>query len=673
MYSKLAVKNVRKSVKDYAIYFLTLTVSVCIFYVFNSINDQTIMLQLSQNQRGYVELLANVISGASVFIAFILGFLIIYANNFLIKRRKKELGVYLCLGMEKRKIAAILFLETLLIGVTSLATGILLGLFLSQGLAVITANLFAVDMTRFAFVFSVEALWKTIACFGVIFLLVMLFNSLIVSKYKLIDLIYGEKKNQELKTKNIGVSVFLFLVSVACLATAYALIIRNKLMTVDTSFILSLVLGFLGTMLFFLSLSGFLLKVVQSKKGFYLKNLNMFVLRQINSKINTTFISMGVICLMLFVTIGMLATGFSINRTINQSVRMLTPYDLSISIQGVEMQTALEKAGLEVDEYAGVKVPYQLYEAPFSVFEMFHGTNDGLWREQMEQNMTIKDFNPPVMKVSDYNRLMEEAGRKTVQPQGSEYFLLGNYQMLRSLLHEFIAEGNTLTVGGVAYTPGMEEEIFDSYETTPLAMNAVTIILPDSAVEGLPIMAQGLCLNFKDGIDPQAFEEKYGDAFQTLYNTYARNPDTSVEVWTKTQTKEQSLGISTMVVYMGIYIGLIFLITSVAVLAIQQLSEAADNARRFRILRNIGVDGKMINHALFLQILIYFLMPLLLAIVHSVVGLYVANTVVIIFGASDITFPATLTALVIILVYGIYFLATYFGAKAIINKGTKEL
>lgn len=671
MYSKLAVKNVRKSVKDYAIYFLTLTISVCIFYVFNSISDQSIMLELNQSQRGYVELLANVISGASVFIAFILGFLIIYANGFLIKRRKKELGIYMCLGMGKGKVSIILFLETLVIGITSLAAGLVIGVFLSQGLAILTANLFAVDMTRFAFVFSSSSMIKTIIYFGIMFVLVMLFNSVNVSRYKLIDLIYGDKKNQELKTKNIYVSVVIFLIAVACLGTAYVLILRNNLLLLNWEFGLSLLLGFIGTMLFFMSLSGFLLKIVQSNKKLYFKNLNMFVLRQINSKINTTFVSMGTICLMLFVTIGMLSTGFSINRTINQSVKMITPYDVSISSQGVDQQKVLDELGLDISQYAKNTVEYKLYEAPFSFLSMVGDTEASDLKAQMEQS--IVDFNVPVMTISDYNRLMAGAGRDTLPEDKEHYYLIGNYEMTRPLLQEFIDRGRTLNFGGVQYTAGQDKSIYDSYETTPLAMNMITAIVPDSAIKnaGLKPAAQGVCFDLKDGITGETFEAKFDEPSKKVYNRYNWDKDdsTQFQMWTKEMTVAQSAGLSTMVVYMGLYIGLVFLITSVAVLAIQQLSEAADNAKRYRILRNIGADSKMLNRALCLQILIYFLMPLFLAVIHSIVGLYVANTVVVIFGSSSIVLPAILTTIVLILVYGVYFLATYFGSKNIINRG----
>ena len=130
MYFKMAFNNVKRSFKDYTIYFLTITFAVCIFYSFNSINNQTVVGQMNESQRQYVEIMNKLISILSIGVSVILGSLIIYATNFLIKRRKKEFGIYMILGMKKRSMSIILFLETLYIGIISLGVGLILGLIL---------------------------------------------------------------------------------------------------------------------------------------------------------------------------------------------------------------------------------------------------------------------------------------------------------------------------------------------------------------------------------------------------------------------------------------------------------------------------------------------------------------------------------------------------------------
>ena len=309
MYSKIAFSNVKKSIRDYTIYFLTLTFGICLFYMFNSVQAQQAVLKLNASQKSMMHLMSVIINGISVFVAIILGFLIVYANQFLMKRRHKEMGIYLLLGMEKRQVSKILLIETLLIGVLALIAGLVSGVFLSQGLAMLTAKMFAVQMKEFRFVFSQTAFIQTILYFAIIFIIVMIFNGITISKYKLINLLNSAKKNQKTRLKNPILSVILFLISIGILGVAYHLIQKNQMLAVDNDFKISVILGVAGTFLFFFSLSGFLLELAKRSKKFYYNGLNMFVLRQINSKITTTFVSMSMLCLMLFLAISAFATG----------------------------------------------------------------------------------------------------------------------------------------------------------------------------------------------------------------------------------------------------------------------------------------------------------------------------------------------------------------------------
>ena len=215
MYSKLAFRNLKRSFKDYAIYFLTLVFGGCIFYTFNSIESQSIMMELSEVQASAFEQVDLIMGYASIFVAFVLAFLIIYANNYLIKRRKKEFGIYMTLGMDKGNLSRIIFFETLLVGIISLAIGLGIGVILSQGLSVLTAKMFKVNLLKFKFVFSYSAMIKTLISFGIIYILVLMFNSISIRKIQLIDLINSSKKNESIKVRNIWASVFVFIVSIS--------------------------------------------------------------------------------------------------------------------------------------------------------------------------------------------------------------------------------------------------------------------------------------------------------------------------------------------------------------------------------------------------------------------------------------------------------------------------
>lgn len=370
MFSKLALKNAAKSFRDYTVYFLTVLFGVCLFYVFNSIDSQTALLKLSESQRSTVKALLEVMDYISVFIAVVLGFLVVYVNGFLMKRRKKELGVYLTLGMPKGKISGIVVSETFFIGLLSLAVGLVAGVFASQGMSVVTARLFEANLTAFRFTFSQSACIKTLACFAVIFFIVMLFNTISVSRLSLIELLNAGKKNETLRFGGkLWVSVAVFLISAACLVTAYAMILQNGFQ-LGTRFTVSILLGCVGTLLFFLSLSGFLLRVVQARKKLYFKNLNMFVLRQFNSKINTNFVSVSVICLMLFLTICALSSGIGVADALSKDLKDTTPYDISFQYiyhsddarkQIRDLARHMKDDGIDLDRYADSYAQISVY------------------------------------------------------------------------------------------------------------------------------------------------------------------------------------------------------------------------------------------------------------------------------------------------------------------------
>ena len=354
---KLAFKNMKKNTKDYIIYFLTLVLGVAIFYIFNSMDSQQAMLQISASKREMIEIMVQVLGVLSMFISIVLAFLIIYANNFLIKRRNKEFGLYMLLGMGRKQISWILLLETFLIGAFSLGIGLIIGVLGSQLMSVLVAKLFAADMTEFTFVFSQAAVIKTVMYFGIIYLAVMIMNLIKTSKYKLIDLITAERKNEKIKIKNTALSVILFIIAVGILSTAYYLAVDSVSGSGNFYYlIIATFMGILATFLFFYSLSGFIVKIVKHFHHIYMKDLNMFVIKQIDSKINSTVFSMSVICLLLFFTICIFSSAISINNSMTSELEEGTPCDIVIK----KYLDVSEKASKEEKEDAKISIEQTL-------------------------------------------------------------------------------------------------------------------------------------------------------------------------------------------------------------------------------------------------------------------------------------------------------------------------
>jgi len=661
MYSKIALNNVKKSFKDYTIYFLTLTFAVCIFYSFNSIESQKAMFEISKKEASFIDMLTTVISWVSVFVSVILGGLIVYANNFMIKRRKKELGVYMTLGMSKRKISSILVSESFFIGLMSLVAGLIFGIVLSQGLSLFTAKLFQVGMSEYKFVFSQNAAVKTIAYFGIMFLLIMIFNTFVISKYKLIDMINASKKSENIKIKNPIVSIIIFILGVGILITAYKIIIEVGLDITDSRFTISIILGILGTTLFYYGLAGFILYVIKNSKNIYLKKLNIFVTRQISSKINTNFVSITVICLMLFITISILSTGLSFKNSLESSLKDTVPFDVSariINFEGSEnkaIEQAIKESGFNFTDKEKYVV-LQEYRLEESYGDILRGYGK-------EDKFLDNDYsNMSALKISDYNKLRELNRQSSIDLKEDEVLITSNFSKLVPLVKSYMKENTVIKINNINYNIKNQELIIEAYESTGFANNFFTVILPDKALENLKPYDSILNCNFV-GEDREKRESEIGEIFKNSRDENASGKDFIILGDTKTGIYNMTKGATTTILYIGIYIGIVFLISSAAVLALQQLSEASESIDRYRALRRIGASRKMINKTIFIQTLIYFAMPLVLAIIHSIVGISVANEFISLYGNAEIGASATITALLIIAIYGGYFYATYIGYK----------
>lgn len=657
MYFKLATRNLKKSLKDYTIYFLTLVFGVCIFYTFNSIESQKVMMDLTDMQAAAFQLIDVVMGVASVFISFVLGFLIVYANNFLIRRRKKEFGIYMTLGMENKQLSRLIFIETMLIGVVSLVVGVDLGVLLSQGLSIFTAKLFKVNLVNFTFVFSKIAFIKTLACFGLIYLVVLIFNSFTIRKVKLIDLLTSAKKNESLKVKNIWISVITFVISIVMIGSAYFIVLKNGVAIASPTAIgIPVLLGSIGTLLFFFSLSGFLLKIMQNNKKFYLKDLNMFVLRQINSKINTTFISMTFICLMLFIAICTFSSGFGISRGLNKDVQDLTQFDSSIwNLNGDNIEDLLGKNNLDdISNYA----EYTNYnsEVPYSKFLSKNGIEKG-----SSYYPVFADSNINTITLSDFNGLLILLGKDTVELGQNEYLAFGDIDDMQAVIQEAIDNNTKININGKELSPS-SNKVFNivAYDST-LKNNICTFVVNDDVVNGLTAINTYLNVNYKDD------KLKSEEAINKLIKDNNAKDGTQIYYISKENVEATTAGLGAVVSYLAIYMGVIFLITSAAVLALQQLCESADNIYRYELLKKVGVDEKIINKSLFTQIGIYFIIPLALALVHSIAGLKFAQGIVSIVGDGSMMKYILITLVVLIIIYGGYFIATYNGSKKMIK------
>ena len=657
MYFKLAFKNIKKSYKNYVIYFLTLIFGICIFYTFNSIESQSVMMELNEQKQSAFMMAEQLIGYFSVFIAFVLGFLIVYANNYLIKRRKKEFGIYMTLGMENGSLSKMIFLETLFIGAISLGIGVVLGIMLSQALSVLTAYMFQVDLTKFQFVFSPLGFKRTVLCFSIIYLVVLIFNFISVRKIKLIDLLTASKRNEKPTIKNLWVSVILFLVSVGILGIAYYKVIHDGIAFASFNALgLPILLGCIGTFIFFYSLTGFFLKVIQGNKKFYLRDLNMFVMKQISSKINTTFVSLSFICLMLFLAICTFSGGLGINRAINADLKDLTKFDVTFwSNSGENIESLLKEKNIDISNIAKEDSNMVMYDSEVKYSDFL--SKEGM--TAMKNYFPVANDNDTlVIGENGYNNTLKLLGKEPVNLKENQYLAVGNIDEMKKWVNESLESGKKINISGKTLeSTNKKYENINLYNFT-MKGDILIFVVKDFLLEGLKPVSSRFNMMLKDNSNTK----------EELENVRDQLVESQVYSITKKEIYDNAAGLGATMAYLGIYLGLIFIITSAVVLAIQQLTESTDNVERYRLLKEIGVDQKMINKAIFTQVGVYFMLPLSLAIVHSIVGLKISSTIVGVFGNASIMPNIIITAIIFVIIYGGYFLATYLGAKKNINE-----
>ncbi len=690
MFAKLALKNIKRSIKDYAIYFFTLVLGVAIFYVFNALDSQAIMLDVSDRVREMMNLVNVIMRIVSVFVAFILGALIIYASRFLIKRRSKEFGIYLTLGMSKRKISLILLLETVLIGILSLAVGLLLGIVASQFTSMLVANMFDANMTNFHFVFSSSALVQTLIYFGIIYIVVMIFNTIVISRQKLINLLSSNRRNEKIKLKNPWVCTIVFIVAAIILGWAYYLVTDGISFISEfndaSGLLIPIGMGVVSTFLLFWSLSGLLLRIFMSMKKVYYNKLNSFVLRQFSSKINTTVASMTVICLMLFFTICILGSALSISSSLHESIEKRLPADVQITSIGrnaLDIEEIYRRENVNLNDLIKDRVTYRNYliddisvgDTLGSAFAEV-GENGAVYGMDVDGSFS---FTEEFISQSDYNRAAELFDLPTVNLADNEYAIIADYQQIIGLRNRALAQGTTINVLGHTLSPQSDKCIEGTIKLGTGNVNQGLIIVPDAILKDASsaYVREYILANYADADRAEEIERKLDSISNRFYSEngdYDESPDQEIyyyDVDTKQSIIDNSVGTSAMVTFIGLYLGIIFLISSAAILALKELSESNDNRNKYSILRKIGASESMLHRALFWQIFIFFLFPLLLAVLHAVFGFKFCNLILGTLGGVNIMQALPGVALLLAIIYGGYFIITYLCSKNIIRERRK--
>lgn len=725
MLLKLAWRNIRHSVRDYTIYFLTLLFGVAVFYAFNSIGGQEVMFDLEAEADAHQFAMTQQFLGMfSGLIACVLGFLILYSNGFLIRRRKREFGTYMLLGMPNAQVSAIMLMETVIIGLASLALGLVAGFLLSQAMAFFTASLFGTTIMNYQFVFSPDEFVHTIICFAVIYVVVALFNTIMVNRQKLIDLLHANGKNQKVSVRNPWACLVGFIVAIAILAYSYEQLIESGLVMMDDVRFQRATIGMLvGTFILFWSLAGFVIALITRTKSIYLRGLTPFTVRQIASRVNTAFVSLWAVCVMLFFSITVFSVGMGLVDVFTNGIEDANPYSATLSAEVYQddalatirdtetdasaraeamkaeaperyenavahdwsMAAALEEADPVgwTDTIANA-AQIDLYFLPGTTYgDLFQKIGTEAAQRLEELGDSLSDSNVGIVSVSDMNASRALIGEAPIQLADDECMVANNMEISKDVAADLTASGISFSALGheLAVSP---ELITTQLEDNAILATALTLVVPDGVVEDLQgmgaIPARSLLnvMYADNGLSPAQNDEALAQIVATAQprslGGFEKGTSGSSDTWasllwpvTRVITAygmiAQSNGLKMLITYLALYIGLVLLISTAAVLAVQQLSNTADSLPRYRMLSRIGCSPKMINRSLLIQILVYFLLPLAVASCHAACAIGVLSKELFTALGVPVTGPIGMAAALVAVIYGGYLLVTYLTSR----------
>lgn len=718
MLCKLAWGNVRRAGRDYLVYLLTLTLGVTVFYAFNTISMQVDIAGI--DEEGLAQVMGSMLGDLTYFLAGVMAFLMVYANNFIMKRRKKEFGLYQVLGMGRGRVATIMALETVIVSVGAFVAGIMLGVGLSQLMTFFTASLFKTQIANIHFFFSVHAFNLTLACMLVMFVLTLLLNLRAVRRTKLIELMGAERRNETIKTRNPWIAIAIFAVGVVLVGVAYYRLLRDgfpltatdsKLQEAMNQFGITTAMVTVGTFALFWGLSGMLIKLLQSLRGVYWRGLNMFTVRQLAAKVNTVCFSMGVIAMILFLAITSVTCGMSIASVMNENLERYNPADMS--------QTYVYYTPDTLDYYKECVNPSEadrmvLADSTVDLYSAWHGdrkdksadNNDETGKKvniadvagehvQIDSYLSypLGGSNPSVIPsemcktmgeklpkafegsnadmtglsvtpASQYNKLRQMMGEEPVSIGRDQYLLTCDMGgELVDLYTKYMAGGHALTLGGHTLKPATDKSDEDTAAIANSAMgsNGGTVVVADELLSQLNLQpySSSLLVNYKQGMDTTEADEsiKYTVLDNLLVD--GKEPGSWGIFITRSEMYAQAAQMNGLISYLAIYIGFVLVVACAAILSIQQLSNVADGSRSYRVLAQIGCDDRQIRHSVMAQQAVFFLFPLAVGLAHSFVALKVIIELVSIFGNMSIGGTVGLTCAIFLAAYGGYFLVTY--------------
>ena len=681
MYAKLAKSNAKKSIKDYLIYFITITICVSLFYAITSLSSSSYELITEESYN--FKALNLILKYSTYIITAILILLVAYVNKYMIKRRKREFATYVLLGAEQKSVALMFFIETIVIGVLAIISGIFVGTLFSQGitaLVLISANQEIVFSLRL----YMDTVGITFIFFIAMFCIIGLYNIIVLRKIKLIDMLNAHKQ-VEFKFKRSGkVYSVIFILAIILYGVCGSCTIKLMNSKVDYSVRMimyigiSLVTFILGTYALFYSIAYIMIYIKNKWTNFKYEGTNLFLIGSIVSKIKTAPILMATISMtFLGAMISFIITIVMAQWALGY-LDMRVPYD--IDIRNNYSNDFLEQANIsdfkELPKLDYSKVVEYLNDSGYEVknyceVEKYILKPDG----SSEQLLVIS--------LSDFNKLRNMLGYEEVNLEENEFATQWYSTVTDEVINNYIDNNYELNINGQTYNINENLVYKDSIGEGFYLNTDNIIILSDKACEELEFAEINFLANIKDKM---SYEDADDFQYNYVYDWFRKDNSEFIQKYSKEydishsiiRTRIKSLETNNILVttlamrILGIYLGVVLLMISLTVLSLSQLTDSIEHKDRFNVLRKLGVEDKDVNKIILKQISIYFIVPIFIAMIGVAIfiyNFYIFYKDIITVFVGDGTFILSIIFGVVLMlgVYICYFIGTYYTFKRNIN------
>ena len=665
MLGKLSVRNAKRQAKDYIIYFITVIISVALMFSFNSIAVSEDISELST----YMKDFGKAILGISVIIIFVMAWLINYTMKFMLEKRSKEFGTYQILGIEKKDISNMFTLENILIGSLAFVLGVGAGLFLNQFLTSIIMNLFN-QPYQIQIVFDIKAVGLTALYFFGIFVLVLLNCRRKIKKTKVYNLLYADKKNENNVIKKSKGNIIVFITSLVLLLLAYFINDRefsNMSNMTGRNIFIALVMLIIGIYLFYISISSFIVKRYLQNKSRKYKKSNMFLYRNLTSKINTMSITMGTIDLMFtFILVGG-NVALLMNNMLNNEIEMGYPFEITMS--SLDKDFSIYKDYINKNAKVKEMYEYDLYDV--------HNTNirralDGSAFESRYYYDTDS-----VMLLKDYNKLRQMLGYEQVS-LGENEAIIHSMKTAEEKFEKYIEKNNSIEICNKKLTikqvngESISQISFNGYTYCIVVPDYMEQLLLNEQIETrkdgdliynhkLAVTTEEITTqDFARGLEELIPREEFTITSEYGGERYEQSIERGLAYFhTKGERLSEAKSFYAIISFLAFYVALIFVMATATLLAIQQLSDSEKYKYRYELLKKLGMDELEINRTIFKQLFFYFAIPMLLPFILSIpIILSISKIFTIAVTIEEIIRNIGIIYGMFILVYGIYFIAT---------------